>query len=98
MVNNIKLLEKYKPRKLIMNNILPRISIFFLPNLSEIIPENILASKIPKAFSDKTEPIISKRTLKLSARIGIKGPTIDAPNPNIKNCVKKNGNTFLLII
>ncbi len=81
-----------------MNNILPKVNIFFLPNLSEIIPENIDAITIPKAFSDKAEPIISKRTLKLSERIGIKGPTIDPPSPNIKYCAKKNGNTFLLII
>ena len=86
------------PKKLIKNNMLPNISMFFLPNLSERIPENRLVNSIPKAFSDKAEPTISKGTLKLSERIGIKGPTIDAPNPNIKNCVKKNGNTFLLII
>ena len=86
----------YTPKKLITNNILPKINIFFLPNLSEIIPENRLASSIPKAFSDKTKPIISKLIPKLAT--GINGPTIDSPNPTIKNCIKKNGNIFFIII
>ena len=73
-------------------------NIFFLPNLSEIIPENRPASNMPKAFNDKAKPIISRLTLKLPARIGIKGPTIDPPIPNKKNCIKKSGNIFFIII
>jgi len=88
----------YRPKKLITNNIMPEIKIFFLPNLSAIIPENRLASKIPKALSDKAKPIFSKLTSKLSTKTGIKGPTIEPPNPNIKSWMKKSGNILFIIV
>ena len=71
----------YIPKKLITNNILPKINIFFLPNLSEIIPENRAESSIPKAFIDKEKPITSKLIPKLADNTGIKGPTIYVPIP-----------------
>ncbi|GAG60541.1 unnamed protein product [marine sediment metagenome] len=83
----MKWLEKYRPKKLTVNNILPKVNIFLLPDISERIPENRLASKSPKALKDRVEPIVSKLTLKPSASMGIKGPKIDPPNPNKKNCI-----------
>ncbi|GAH18551.1 unnamed protein product [marine sediment metagenome] len=49
----MKWLEKYRPKKLTVNNILPKVNIFLFPDLSERIPENRLASKSPKALKDR---------------------------------------------
>ena len=79
------MVEKYKPKKQIVKSRLPNIYIFFFPALSERIPVNRLDSKSPKALKDKVVPIVSRLTLKLSDSIGIRGPKIEAPNPNKKN-------------
>ena len=85
----MKLLEKYKLKKLITDNIFPKISIFFFLNLSERITESRLVAKSPKEPRDKARPNISNLTLKSSEIIGIKGAIIDPPNPNINLCIKR---------
>jgi hypothetical protein len=74
---------------------LAAMSILFFPNLSERIPENILAKRRPKAFKDKVEPTISRLTSKLPEIKGIRGPTMEPPIPSINSCVKSNVNVFL---
>jgi hypothetical protein len=81
----LKWVEKYRPKKQAAKSRLPKIYTVFLPILSESIPVNRLVNKRPKALRDRVAPILSRSTLKPSDNIGIKGPKIEAPNPNRRN-------------